>query len=164
MKRSSICWYAAQIKYQTEKRIKEYLEQRGIEHYIPVQKDKLAISRLVFIHADYPTAYSLPIDSGYTFNYINDPVTHKFKIIPDKQMRDFILLQSLPDSIIIIENVENTKTWERVRVIKGEFAGIEGELIRIKGHKRVVIRIDGLCSLATSYIPKEYLEKVEMQI
>jgi transcription antitermination factor NusG len=53
------------------------------------------------------------------------------------------------------------KPGERVRVIKGEFEGIEGELIRIRGHKRVVVRIEGLFSVATgSYIAKECLEKI----
>jgi transcription antitermination factor NusG len=45
-----------------------------------------------------------------------------------------------------------------VRVIKGEFAGIEGELVRIQGHKRVVVRLEGLFSLVTTYIPSNFLE------
>jgi transcription antitermination factor NusG len=53
------------------------------------------------------------------------------------------------------------KRGERVRVLKGEFAGIEGELIRIRGHKRVVVRLEGLFSMvAGNYIPKEYLERI----
>jgi transcription antitermination factor NusG len=80
--------------------------------------------------------------------------------VPDKQMRDFMFLLNFADTTIKIENVEDTKKWDRVRVTKGEFAGIEGELIRIKGHKRVVVKMEGLFSLATSYIPKEYIEKI----
>jgi hypothetical protein len=45
-------------------------------------------------------------------------------------------------------------------VIGGEFAGIEGELYRIRGHKRVVVKLRGVASMATTYIPKEYLEKI----
>jgi hypothetical protein len=43
---------------------------------------------------------------------------------------------------------------------KNGVAGIEGELIRIKGHKRVVVRLEGLFSLATTYIPSSFLERL----
>ena len=40
-------------------------------------------------------------------------------------------------------------------------AGIEGELYRLKGHKRVVVRLGNLVSVAMSeYIAKENLEKI----
>ena len=57
---------------------------------------------------------------------------------------------------------ENLRRGDRVRVIKGDFAGIEGELVRIKGHKRVVVRLEGLFSLATTYIPGSFLEKIDL--
>jgi transcription antitermination factor NusG len=75
-------------------------------------------------------------------------------------MENFMFLLDLSESAMRIENA-NLKRGDRVRVIKGDFAGIEGELIRIKGHKRVVVRLEGLFSLATTYIPGAYLEKIE---
>ena len=71
-----------------------------------------------------------------------------------------MFLLDFSESAVRIENA-NLKRGDRVRVVKGDFAGIEGELIRIKGHKRVVVRLEGLFSLATAYIPGAYLEKVE---
>jgi transcription antitermination factor NusG len=50
-----------------------------------------------------------------------------------------------------------------VRIIKGSFAGIEGELIRIKGHKRVVVRLEGIAAVATTYIPASFLERIEIE-
>ncbi|MFQ8804228.1 MAG: hypothetical protein ACLR1G_09415 [Alistipes indistinctus] len=47
-----------------------------------------------------------------------------------------------------------------MRVTEGQFKGIEGELIRIKGHKRVVIRLQDVAALATVYIPGNFLEKI----
>jgi hypothetical protein len=38
--------------------------------------------------------------------------------------------------------------------------GIEGELVRLQGHKRVVVRLEGVFSLVTTYIPGEYLERI----
>lgn len=75
-------------------------------------------------------------------------------------MKDFKFLLNFTDEAVQISN-QNLRRGDRVRVVQGEFAGIEGELVRIKGHKRVVVRLEGLFSLATTYIPGAYLEKLD---
>ena len=55
---------------------------------------------------------------------------------------------------------KDLKKGDRVRVVKGPLAGLEGELMRIRGHKRVIIRLEGVASIATSYIPGSFLEKI----
>jgi transcription antitermination factor NusG len=160
MKRSFAHWYAARVKYQTERKIKTYLEEKGIQHYIPFHKDKPVIPSLVFICTDYEQACSLPEESGFSLSYLYDAATKKFQVIPDKQMQDFMFLLDFADTTFRLEDPAHLKRGEKVRVVKGEFAGIEGELHRIRGHKRVVVRLEGLVSLATSYIPKEYLERI----
>ncbi|MDR0681048.1 MAG: UpxY family transcription antiterminator [Dysgonamonadaceae bacterium] len=159
MKRSIVSWYAARVEYRTEKKIKQFLEAKGIEHYIPFQEGKPVIPCMVFIRTDYRQALTLSEESGYAISYIYDAVTKKFQAISDKQMQDFMFLQDFADKTFILPNPENLQGGERVRVIAGEFAGIEGELYRIRGHKRVVVRLEGLVSLAMgSYIAKECLE------
>jgi transcription antitermination factor NusG len=161
MKRSFAQWYAARVKYQTEKKIKNYLEEKGIQHYIPLQEEKPVIPCLVFIRTDHEQALSLSKESSYAIDYLHDVNTKKFQVIPDKQMRNFMLLNDFTENTFRIDGT-SMKPGERVRVIKGEFEGIEGELIRIRGHKRVVVRIEGLFSVATgSYIAKECLERIE---
>ena len=56
---------------------------------------------------------------------------------------------------------KDLKQGDRVRVVKGPLAGLEGELIRVRGHKRVVIRIEGVASIATTYIPGSHLERIK---
>jgi transcription antitermination factor NusG len=164
-------WYAARVKYRTEHKIKAFLEEKEIKHFIPfrtvlveqngkkVQKEKPVISCLIFIYTDYQTALSLPIESGFTISYIYNIETKKLQVIPDKQMQDFMLVLDLSEEGIQILNT-NLKQGDKVRVMKGVFVGVEGELIRIKGHKRVVVKLDGIFSVATTYIPSEYLEKI----
>jgi transcription antitermination factor NusG len=160
MKQSFVHWYAAKVKYQTEKKIKNYLEKRGIQHYIPFQEDKPVIPCLVFIRADYQQALSLPAESGCMISYLYDANTKKLQIISDKQMQNFMFLHDFSDKTFRIDNPD-MKHGEKVRVVKGEFAGIEGELIRIRGHKRVVVRIEGMFSVVMGeYIPKECLERI----
>jgi transcription antitermination factor NusG len=166
-------WYAARVKYRTEHKIKAFLEEKAMKHFIPfrkviveqngkrIQKDKPVISCLIFVYTDYRTALSLPAESGFSITYIRNVETKKVQVIPDKQMQDFMLVLDLSEIGGVQILTQNLRKGDKVRVVKGVFTGVEGELIRIKGHKRVVVRLDGVFSLATTYIPSEYLELIE---
>jgi len=164
-------WFAAKVKYQTEKKIKLWLEEQSVEHFVParkimvekngkrVEKEKILIPGLLFIRTNYQKALSLSAESKIKMVYMRNLENHKLLVVPDKQMQDFMFLLDFSETAIQIENT-NLRQGDRVRVIKGDFAGIEGELIRIRGHKRVVIRLEGLFSLATTYIPSSFLERI----
>jgi transcription antitermination factor NusG len=169
---NTIHWYAARVKYQTEKKIKAWLDSKGIEYFIPFrtviieyngrkkQKERPLIPCIVFVYTTYQTALSLPIESGYSMSYIRSIDTKKIQVIPDKQMQDCMFLLNLSDKTFKIGNA-SLKRGDRVRVVRGPFTGIEGELVRIKGHKRVIVRLEGVFSLVTTYIPGEYLERIQ---
>ena len=164
-------WYVANTCRQ-EKKIKQRLNTMGIENFIPFQQiarkihgvDKLievpVIPNLVFIHTTLKTCMSLIQDYAFHMRYLRDRETGNFLIVPDKQMNDFMFLLDFSKEMVEVVN-ENLKKGDKVRVIKGDFAGIEGELVRVKGHKRVVVRLEGVVSLATAYIPGSFLEKIE---
>ncbi|MCQ4873457.1 MULTISPECIES: UpxY family transcription antiterminator [Odoribacteraceae] len=164
-------WYVANTCRQ-EKKIKQRLNTMGIENFIPFQQiarkihgvDKLievpVIPNLVFIHTTLKTCMSLIQDYAFDMRYLRDRETGNFLIVPDKQMNDFMFLLDFSKEMVEVVN-ENLKKGDKVRVIKGDFAGIEGELVRVKGHKRVVVRLEGVVSLATAYIPGSFLEKIE---
>ena len=164
-------WYVANTCRQ-EKKIKQRLDSMGIENFIPFQQiarkihgvDKLievpVSPNLVFIHTTLKTCMSLIQEYAFDMRYLRDRETGNFLIVPDKQMNDFMFLLDFSKEMVEVVN-ENLKKGDKVRVIKGDFAGIEGELIREKGHKRVVVRLEGVVSLATAYIPGSFLEKIE---
>ena len=167
----SVNWYAARVKYQTEKKIKNCLETMKVEHFIPFKtiiidykgrkrkKETPIVPCIIFVHTTCSTALSLPIESGYSMSYIRNLDTKKIQVIPDKQMEDCMFLFSLSDKTFKMGNA-NLRRGDKVRVVRGPFAGIEGELVRIKGHKRVVVRLEGVFSLVTTYIPQECLERI----
>ena len=168
---SELHWYVANTCRQ-EKKIKQRLDSMGIENFIPFQQiarkihgvDKLidvpVSPNLVFIHTTLKTCMSLIQEYAFDMRYLRDRETGNFLIVPDKQMNDFMFLLDFSKEMVEVVN-ENLKKGDKVRVIKGDFAGIEGELIRVKGHKRVVVRLEGVVSLATAYIPGSFLEKIE---
>ena len=128
----------------------------GVDKLIEVP----VIPNLVFIHTTLKTCMSLIQEYAFDMRYLRDRETGNLLIVPDKQMNDFMFLLDFSKEMVEVVN-ENLKKGDKVRVIKGDFAGIEGELIRVKGHKRVVVRLEGVVSLATAYIPSSFLEKIE---
>ena len=161
MRQRIIRWYAAKIKHQTEKNIIYFLEQAGIEYIIPQQDGKPVVPGLIFIHADHNRVLSLRAESGYQISYFHDNINQGFLMISDEEMQQFLFLQRFADKFFYLPNPEKLQGGEKVRVISGEFAGIEGELYRIKGHKRVVVRLGNLLSVAMNqYIAKEQVERI----
>ena len=149
-------WYAAYTKINQELTIKKRLDHLAIENYVRV----ILIPHLIFIRTDQTTAFSLLNEHGLNVVYLKDLETRHLLIVPDKQMRDFMFLLDFSDSTVEVIN-EELKRGDRVRVIKGPLIGLEGELLRIKGHKRVIVRLEGVVSVATSYIPGSFLEKIK---
>jgi len=152
--------------------MKVWLDSLFIENFIPfrsvvverngrkIKRERPVVPGLLFIRTNFKTARSLPSESNIKMVYLRNLESHQLLVVPDKQMQDFMFLLDFSDAAVRIENA-NLRRGDRVRVIKGDFAGIEGELVRIKGHKRVVVRLEGLFSLATTYIPSAYLEKIK---
>ena len=163
-------WYAAYTRVNQELVIKKKLDELGVENYLPQEERVretplgrkkirvILIHGMIFIRTDKATSFSLLNDHLLNIVYLKDREGRRSLIIPDKQMEDFILDFST-DGVEVLN--KDLKRGDRVRVIKGPLLGLEGELVRLKGHKRVVIRLDGVASIATSYIPSSFLEKIE---
>ena len=49
---------------------------------------------------------------------------------------------------------------DKVKIVRGKFVGFEGKVCRIKGQTRVGLIIEGVGTIFTAYIPKDYLEKM----
>ncbi len=165
-----IGWYVAKT-YRQERKIGDMLTCMGIEHFVPFhqivkeiggKKRKTEVpfvSGLIFVRGDVKGCISLVNDYGYPMRYLRTYSTRSLLRVPDKQMEDFIYLVNNHENEIELQPYE-LKRGDRVRVIAGSFAGIEGELVRIAGHRRVVVRLKNLFSIATVYIPSRYLEKI----
>lgn len=165
-------WYAAYTRVNQELIIKKRLDELGVENYLPMQElvketskgrkkiQSVLVHGLIFIHTDRATSFSLINEYGMNICYLKDRGSRYSLVVADKQMEDFMfLLDFSTDGIEIIN--KDLKRGDRVRVIKGPLVGLEGELLRLRGHKRVVVHLEGVVSIATSYIPGAFLEKVE---
>lgn len=164
-------WYVFRAHQCNICKIRDYFCHMGIEHFIPfsragadfpsgtgTEKECPLVLDYIFIRTSLDEFDYKSLPYALRLNY--DTINRCPMVVPEKQMSDFMFLCDFSTSAIYLTN-DNLKRGDKVRVLKGNFAGIEGELIRIKGHKRVVVRLEGLFSLAVeTYIPKSYLEVI----
>ena len=171
-------WFAARTlskqEFAVKKRIENLNFEEGIdvECYLPTRtvisqlkyrrkRSVVPVARgLIFIHATKQSACDIHNVYGVQVFYMKDFSTHSMLVVPDKQMQDFMFLLDFSTGSVEVLN-KGIKRGDRVRVIKGPLQGLEGELVRLKNHKRVIIRLDGVASIATSYIPSSFLESIE---
>ena len=65
------------------------------------------------------------------------------------------------DDIIVSPNViHQFEKGKNVRIIDGNFNGVEGKVARYHGQQRVAIIIDGVFTVATAYVPSAFLEEI----
>ncbi len=50
---------------------------------------------------------------------------------------------------------------QKVRVINGIYKGAEGYIKRIKKDRKLIVAVSGVAVVAVSYIPQEFLEKID---
>ena len=169
------CWFAMRVTYSREMKMKEVLENKGIECFIPMRYQtiiikgrkakilKPVIHNLLFAYASKAEIQEAKKDYDY-LQYIIDS-EHQKIIVPDKQMKTFIAVAGTYDDQLIWINSEdiNLKKGTRVRITAGEFEGQEGTFIKVKGarDKRVVIAIQGIIAVAMATLHPSIIEEIK---
>lgn len=169
-------WYAFKVFYNKVFEIDKLIRKTHTETYFPVVKSyetdgekqkiirKPAISSLIFVHCTKDKVLELSQElSGHVMLYTH--VTDGVRLpspIDEEEMRIFKLVTSVDDERLQYLDVNsiNYKEGQRVRVLGGPYEGCSGYIKRIKGNRRLLVSVEGLALVATSYIPSEFLEKI----
>lgn len=87
---------------------------------------------------------------------------HPPVVVPYYEMLNFIKLTSVKSEHIKLVEPElcHYKSGDKVRIVEGDFEGVVGRVARIAGQQRVVVEINGLCMVATAYIPKSFIHRI----
>lgn len=175
-------WYALRTTYGREKRAHDLLTERGVKVFRPLitrvkqvrgKRKRVQESRIPNLLFAYGTETDLKtlVYDNVTFPFLRFYCRHigrgsaQFQeplIIPDDQMESFRIICEADEHDIILTsgNVRQFAVGDRVRVVEGPFAGITGRVARYRGQQRVAVLIDGLLTLATTYIPNAFLIRI----
>lgn len=172
-------WFAMRVTYSREMKVKKYLDSVGVQNFIPMHyveakrigakkglKKVLApvIHNFIFVKScrQYIDEIKQTNLIAQMMRYIMNKAEHKPIIVPENEMQNFITVSNTnqDELLYLTRDISSLKQGDRVRVNGGVFDGVEGELIRIKGDRRVVVRLQGLMAIATTFIEPRQLEKI----
>ena len=106
----------------------------------------------------------VPRTATLVFSYVGmqNKEHHLPVIVPDDQMRSFILVAgTYEESVIYVEPAElQLVRGQKVRVMGGVFEGAVGEFVRIRRDRRVVVNIEGVMAVATTFIHSSLVEPI----
>lgn len=170
-------WFAARTRDKQEFTVRGFLEKLKTEqaldiaYYLPTktvvrqlkyrkkQVEIPIIRNIVFVHATKRCACDLSNTYGVPLYYMKDLFTHAMLVVPHKQMEDFMFVLDLSPEGVSFDN-ETLSVGSKVKVVKGDFCGIEGEVATGGNKTYVLIRIHHILT-ASIKVPKSYLKIIE---
>ena len=149
-------WYAVFTASRAEKRVKERLEQAGIENYLPVRKVEFerngqvrrleipVITGCIFVRVSETNLPSVLSILGVIALLQEERVP---VVISDEQLDSLRILNENAGSLEVVSG--KALVGSGVRVILGELTGVQGELVEVAGGHRVAVHIPcliGVCA------------------
>ncbi|SCD20230.1 N-Utilization Substance G (NusG) N-terminal domain [Proteiniphilum saccharofermentans] len=147
-------WLASYVKMHHEKRVRDRLTAMGIENFLPVQEEvrqwsdrkkkveRVLIPMMIFVRVNTEEQRAV-ITHPSILRYLTLRGEHTPTEIPAEQMERFRFMLDHSDSAVSF-STDDLQPGEKVRVIKGPLAGLEGELITVEGKSKIAIRIHQL--------------------
>lgn len=171
-------WFALKVFYNKVFEIEDILRKDKIETYIPCEeilvehngmKKKVRrpiIHSLMFFRSTIRHALEVQLQfTNKVILYTRPKGLKRLPIaIPEREMNIFMLVTSAGERGMEYFGEDNPKfrQGERVRVIDGKFKGAEGFICRIRKNSRLVVTVQGVCAVATSYIPQAFLQRIDL--
>jgi len=176
-------WYALRTTYGREKKAYDYMVAKGVTAFYPTKevvklirgKRKVVTeSRLPNMFFAYGTEDQI---KAYVYDNINLPFLRFYYrhvhvgrnmvrriplIVPDNQVESLRIICAAEGEDVIVANFDIPKfeTGQMVKVIDGEFKGVQGRVARFQGQQRVGVVIEGLITVISAYVPKAFLETI----
>ena len=174
---SSCQWFVLRVSYSRELKIKEKLDTIGVRSFVPMiwrtgqvdgkTEKKLvpAVANLCFVYWTRTELESFIRSFGENspVHFYWDRIAGMPMIVAEKAMEDFIRVAGTMDEdlIYLTEISSKLRDGQKVKLISGPFAGVEGHVVRIRKSRRIMVEIPGMLAVASAYLPLEkagYLE------
>ena len=145
-------WYAVYTKSRAERKVYSELVGKGIECYLPLKSEKRQwcdriktveeplIRGYVFVRVSYKEYYDVLITAG-ALRYVC--FEGKPTAIPDCQIEDLKIFMKCEGSKVEVTS-ERVRKGDYIRVITGPLKNICGEVVEIRGKRRILLRLGSL--------------------
>ena len=186
-------WFVLRVSYGRIIKAKAFVEAKGLECYVPLRYKEIRkqgkkriitetlLPSFLFVHASAERVDYLlqdksikPLENRALLSYYydhtshceNSPTKNPPLVISDAAMDNFIRLTSIHNPHIIPVTSENIKykLGDEVVITEGEFKDIRGRVARIAGQQRVVVELFDGYLVATAYVPKNAIRKIDVSL
>lgn len=143
-------WFAVETRPRHEKAVSAALREKGFEHFLPLFSEKHQWS-------DRTRVVDMPVFPRYVFVRIEPTIDVRVPVLRIKGVMGFVGNRGLGAAIPLsqIENVRNIianavpfaphaflDVGQRVRILGGSLAGVEGVLAAINGDQSLVVSVE----------------------
>ncbi len=181
-------WFVLLVAYRTELKVRQLLRELGqIEAFVPMRRirkrdkmgrfcyeEKVALNNYVFVHTSYKRLKQLKAEHPFKldFNFMLRDVYEGMNkvgrtpvVVPRREMLNFIAVAGNQQERVQFIDAQKIdwKVGQRVRVVAGSFAGVEGVYLSTtrKHERRVVVQLEGIAAVATTALPAVLVEPIE---
>lgn len=174
-----VSWYVIRVTYGREYKLKLELEERNIEHFLPVKtvilrrtpdgklisRKTSAIPNTIFIRETRENIQQLKteLEGRFPMRYMMNRNTHQPLTVREKQMQDFIQFASMEGERLLYLNNPDVvyEKGQPVEIVSGPFAGVHGYILRIRRDRKLVISVDGVLAAAVQIdLRSEWIRKL----
>lgn len=154
---SQLKWFAARM-IRERSYVLKYLDVNGIRH-----SGIEDLKSLLFIRCTEQTVNSIKSELFDRVMFYRNADKTAIEPIPDRVMNTFLIMAPFHEEPVIYLAVDDPHFFDgpHKRVKSGIFAGCEGVIKRIKGDRRLIVRLSAKAAIATPYIPHELLEDIQ---
>ena len=160
-----------------ELRVRDELQRLSIEHFLPLKwsqrsygghsrRVQVPAINYIFVHASQQAITDLKMFNKelaylrYKMNTCHEEsVPAEIMTVSDRDMDNFMLVTRHSDDRLDFLTYTDffEKEGRKVRIVDGDFMGVEGEIKRIKKDRCVVVSIRGIAAVALQ-VPFDQLE------
>ncbi len=169
----NVTWLVVKTKPRTEKKIYQQLTTAGISAFLPSycvmrqwsdRKKKVEVPLIpgvVFVQNDLTDTYSL-----YDFPNVSGILKEfgKPALVTQQEVDNLqILVKEWNGETIEAHETCDFRCGDPVEVVRGNFAGIVGDLLSINGKHRLVVQLKTLNVEFTVNIPKSHVKPIKLK-
>lgn len=150
-------WHVLNLHYVRAFCVSPLLESDGIRTFVPPVVNNLLFAQISENRMkDYIGRKAI----GEKISFMRSRATGRPIVVEDGDMELFMRICAATEAPIVMTERPELKLGDHVRIIDGPMKGAEGNVVRIKKNKRVLINIGNVLWVATGYMAPDQLEVI----